>query len=459
MTQAFSNNDGGWRAVLERFEQHAPASVMARTVLDQAFPPDWIDDVFETHRQYQYARELLFSTVVELMTLVVLGLRPSLHAAARRSENLPVSLTALYDKVNRTEPAVLRALVQASAARLTPAMAGLGQTAILPGWQVRVLDGNHFPGTEKRIAPLRGHRGAALPGQAVVVYDPDSALVLDMVAGEDAHQTERVLAGTLLNRAEAGQVWVADRHFCTRTLLEGWAGAGACFVVREHANHPRVAERGPWRDGGRVETGTVREQAITLEGHATPWRCVELTLDVPTEAGDTVLRIWSNLPATVSAGQIARTYKHRWSIEGLFGRLESVLHSEIRSLGQPRAACLAFAAALLAYNVLALVARCVERAHAPAPPVSLFHLAVHVRGGFDGLLIALPPEHWPAPGENGITGLIERLLQLARHIDPKRVAASKRGPKTKVPKGYVDGKTARTHLATARIIAKAKLAP
>jgi len=47
---------------------------------------------------------------VELMTLVSLGLRPSLHAAARTMETLPVSLAALYDKVNRTEPAILRAL-------------------------------------------------------------------------------------------------------------------------------------------------------------------------------------------------------------------------------------------------------------------------------------------------------------------------------------------------------------
>ena len=432
---------------------------MARTVLEQAFPPNWIDDVFEAHRRCQYARELLFSTVVELMTLVVLGLRPSLHAAARRSENLPVSLTALYDKVNRTEPEVLRALVRASAARLAPAMAGLGQDAILPGWQVRVLDGNHFPGTEKRIAPLRGHRGAALPGQAVVVYDPDSGLVIDMVAGEDAHQTERVLAGALLSHAAPGQVWVADRHFCTRTLLEGWAGAGTCFVVREHGRHPRLTDRGPWRDGGRVETGTVREQPIMVEAHATPWRCIELTLDAPTEAGDTVIRIWSNLPESVSAGQIARIYGRRWSIEGLFGRLESVLHSEIPSLGQPRAACLAFAAALLAYNVLALVARCVEQAHAPAPPVSLFHLAVHIRSGYEGLAIALPSEYWPATVETTTSGLVQRLLQLARRVDPRRVAAAKRGPKTKVSKGYVDGKTARAHLATARVMAKAKLAP
>jgi IS4 transposase len=52
--------------------------------------------------------------VVELMTLVSLGLSPSLHPAAPQTKHLPVSLAALYDNVNRTEPAILRALVQGS---------------------------------------------------------------------------------------------------------------------------------------------------------------------------------------------------------------------------------------------------------------------------------------------------------------------------------------------------------
>ena len=96
---------------------------MARTVLEKELPPGWIDDVFETHRRYKYARDLLFFTVVGLMTFVVLGTAPF---AARRSDNLPVSLTALCDKFNRTEPDILRAFVRASATRLAPAMAGLG---------------------------------------------------------------------------------------------------------------------------------------------------------------------------------------------------------------------------------------------------------------------------------------------------------------------------------------------
>ncbi len=162
-------------SVAERFERHAPASVMARTALEHAVPAGWpdarassgVDEVFDAHRQRQYPRELLFSTVVELMTLVSLGLRPSLHAAAQTMETLPVTLAALYDKVNRTELAILRALVRGGAERLAPVAAAVDGGTTLPGWRLRVLDGNHLPASEKRLAPLRGHRGAALPGQAL----------------------------------------------------------------------------------------------------------------------------------------------------------------------------------------------------------------------------------------------------------------------------------------------------
>ncbi len=181
-----------WTSVIERFEQHAPASVMARTALEHALPAGWpdarasseIDEVFDEHRERQYSRELLFSTVVELVTLVSLGLRPSLHAAAWTMDTRPVTLAALYDKVNRTEPAILRALVRGSAERLAPVAAAVDSGTILPGWRLRVLGGNHLPASEKRLVPLRGHRGAALPGQSLVVYDPDSGLVTDIVASE-----------------------------------------------------------------------------------------------------------------------------------------------------------------------------------------------------------------------------------------------------------------------------------
>ena len=323
--------------VLARFEAHAPLSVMMRMALEQAMPAGWIDEVFEQTRQRQYPRELLFSTVVKLTSLVSLGLRPSLHAAAKKEAQLPVSIAALYDKVRRTEPAILSKLVQESAHRLVPVVEAMGITQSLPGWQLRVVDGNHLPASEKRLAPLRGYRGAALPGHTLVVYDADRGLVTDIVGCEDAHANERSAMGPLLERAQPGQLWMADRNFCTRDIAQGWDKAGAGFIVREHEKHPRLIEQSDWVACGRVETGTLQEQAIRIEEGQQPWRRIELQLDQTTEDGDTVLRLWSNLPQAVDAQQIARLYRKRWRIEGMFQRLESVLDSEIRSLGHPRA--------------------------------------------------------------------------------------------------------------------------
>lgn len=444
-----------WQEVLERFEKQAPASVMARIALEQAMPAAWIDEVFEANRQRQYPRELLFSTVVELMSLVCLGLQPSLHAAARKMEHLPVSLAALYDKVKRTELPLLRALVQGSSARLQPIAAALDVGARVPGWQVRIVDGNHLPGSHKRLAPLRGHRGAALPGHSLVVYDPDLGQVVDLVACEDAYESERSAVMPLFDSAGPGQIWIADRHFCTRTILQRCHDAQASFIVRQHSKHPVIVHEGPWREAGRCETGLVREQAIELDEGQAPWRRIELQLAQPTESDESVLWLWSNLPGSISAGQIAALYRRRWSIEGMFGRLESVLHSELTTLGHPRAALLGFTVAVLAYNLLLLLKRCVEHAHrqeARQLDVCTYHLAQHVRGAYEGLLIAVPPAHWPRWVPQDTDQVVQRLLALARRIIPRQVATSKRGPKIEKPKGWVAQAKARAHVSTARVL-------
>jgi len=440
---------------------------MARLALEQALPAAWVDEVFEEHRQRQYPRELMFSAIVELMTLVTLGLRPSLHAAARKMENLPVSLAALYDKVKRTEPAVLRGLVRGSGQRLMPVAAQLDDRASLPGWQLRIVDGNHLPASEKRLQLLRGHRGAALPGHSLVVYDPDLGVVCDVVACEDAHESERVGVQPLVDGAQSGELWIADRHFCTLAITQGFSRAGAGFIVREHARHPRLVRHGAWVEHERIDTGRLRECGIEVQGvhdttdSASPlvWRCIEIELDTPTEAGDTTIRLWTNLPSTVDAATIAALYRKRWRIEGMFQRLESVLHSEIKSLGHPRAALLGFTVAVLAYNVLSLLQRAVERAHRDEQPqleVSTYHLVEHVKSGYEGMLIAVPAEHWPAAAEHTAQTLAQTLLRLARRILPKQVATSKRGPKLDKPRGYVDGSIARSHVSTARVLKQAR---
>ena len=75
------------------------------------------------------------------------------------------------------------------------------------------------------------------------------------------------------------------------------------------------------------------------------------------------------------------------------------------------------------------------------------------------MLIALPPKRWTAWRQADPSAVAERLRQLARPIDPKQVAIRKRKPKRTQPKGYVDGKTARAHVATARVLAQSRTRP
>jgi hypothetical protein len=53
--------------------------VMARCVLENFLNPRRIDALFERTAQVQYTRELVFSSVVDLLSQVVLGLQPSIH--------------------------------------------------------------------------------------------------------------------------------------------------------------------------------------------------------------------------------------------------------------------------------------------------------------------------------------------------------------------------------------------
>src|SRR3979490_722171 len=67
--------------VFERFSQDAPLSVMAQGIMENALNPQILDELFEDVAQKQFTHKLLFSTVVDLMSVVVCRIRPSIHAA------------------------------------------------------------------------------------------------------------------------------------------------------------------------------------------------------------------------------------------------------------------------------------------------------------------------------------------------------------------------------------------
>src|SRR4051794_11921086 len=305
--------------IFERFAQQSPVTVMARAALEHALDPPAIDALFERTAQRQYTRTLLFSTVVDLMGTVVCNVRPAIHAAFQaNAESIGVSLRAVYDKIDRTEPGVSAELVRHTARTLGPVITAMGgtRTTWLPGYPVKILDGNHLAGTEHRLKELRAVGAGALPGHALVALDPQAMLVADVFPCEDVHAQERSLLDQVLGTIRPGEVWVADRNFCTTGFLFGVARRGGSFVIRRHQATLYIEWGGERRPCGRVETGAVSEQEMRLgdgDGGTMAVRRVTVELDKPTRDGETGIHILTNLPTEAAdARTVAALYRGRW---------------------------------------------------------------------------------------------------------------------------------------------------
>jgi hypothetical protein len=127
-------------SIFDQFVQESPVTVMARGLMEQVFAAERMDKLFDTHAKVQYQRELLFSSQVDLMSLVVCGIQKSVHAAYKaKAVELSVSTTALYNKLNGVEIGVSQALVRETAADLQELIQTMGGEQ--PAW-VRSWSGN-----------------------------------------------------------------------------------------------------------------------------------------------------------------------------------------------------------------------------------------------------------------------------------------------------------------------------
>lgn len=103
--------------IFKEFVEESPVSVMMRGLMERILSPDRIDQIFENHRQQQYTREVMFSSLVNLMTLVVCSIYPSVNAAYKaKAKELNVTRASVYNKLGGVELAVSQALVRETAA-------------------------------------------------------------------------------------------------------------------------------------------------------------------------------------------------------------------------------------------------------------------------------------------------------------------------------------------------------
>ncbi len=169
--------------IFERFVEKSPVTVILRGLMEVVLAPSKLDDLFEQTAQTGYTKEILFSTLVKMMTQVVCSVRQSIGSVYKAtSAEIGVSKTAVYDKLNRLEPCVSQALVRYSAREMTTIIEEVrGQRPeLLPGYRVKILDGNGLGATEHRLSVLLDTRAGALPGKSLVVLSPALGIATDI---------------------------------------------------------------------------------------------------------------------------------------------------------------------------------------------------------------------------------------------------------------------------------------
>jgi hypothetical protein len=445
-------------AVFERFVEKSPISVMVRAALERVLGADRLDLWYERTAQKQYTRALLFSSVYDLMNHVVFCIQPSVRAAYQAHQHdVGTSLVSVYNKLNGLETHTAAELVCYSAREFAPLIQHMGgeRAPWLEGYRVKSVDGNCLAASEHRLKELREAPGRALPGTSLVVYEPALGMVTDVLPCENGHAQERSLFGAVLDTVEAGDLWIADRTFCPHAFLCEINKRGAFCVTREHQGLPFEILT-PLRSYGRTPTGQVAQQRVCVvdaHGHKHLLRRLRIKLTEATRDGATMIHILTHVPRQVAAPQVAALSRKRWRLETAFKHLEAYCHSEINTLGYPKAALFGLCLALVAYNVLAVVVAALRRVHGEEivdAEGSLYYIANEITTTYHGMMSALPEPEWDVFYAMSTAALAAILVELAQGVRLQAFRKSPRRPKKPHPQGKKPAR--KGHVSRAKLL-------
>jgi IS4 transposase len=445
-------------SIFDQFVQMSPVTVMARGLMERIFAAERMDQLFDTHAKVQYQKELLFSSQVDLMSLVVCGIQKSVHAAYKaKAVDLSVSTTALYNKLNGVEIGVSQALVRETAADLKQVIESIGgqQPSLCPGYELRIIDGNCLAGTDHRLDAIRLFAAKALPGKRLVVLDPVTKLVVDIFPIEDGHAQERSRCQEVLAVVKPNQIWTGDRNFCTAEFLTTIADRKAFFVIRQHGSlgWKQISEL---KAQGQTETGDIFEQEVEIcyQGQLLRCRRVVVKLFKPTRDKELEIAILTNLsPEVADTAKVAQLYRDRWSVETLFQTVTANFNGEIQTLAYPCAALFSLAMAFATYNILATIRAVLGSVHGVGKieaGLSDYYLVDEIQGTYRGMIISIPALHWQVFETLDVTQMGKVLKDLAQHVHLNRFLKATRAEKKQRPPLIVNPN--HRHVSTARLL-------
>ena len=427
------------QTVLQRFIFARPLAVMTRMIVGEVLD-DGLEAVFKQHRERNYTREMLFTTLCRSIADVVLEFCPSPNQAyLKHKEELRISNNAFYNKLKNVNLLLSRAVVQHSyrTCRAMLEQMEVPRWTYLKGYQTKIIDGNSISAGDNRLKELRETWQKALPGKSVVILDADRQLIQDIFPLEDGQAQERTLLDDVLATLVAKDLVFADSAYCTIKFLCGIHRANACFIVRQHGAL-KGQLLGKRKAYGQSDTGKLFEQAIRIGGDAgITLRRITVELFEPTVDGDLEIHLLSNVPLSKADTElISLLYRQRWEIEHKFYVAQVAMRCEVDSLNYPKANLFVFCMAMLALNCRQIIFGALYKAFDEEieEEASHYSVSIEITNGIDGLLVAIDDDTWQSLIPKTFGGRMSWLIKVAGNYDRKRHRKSVRGPKKPPPK-------------------------
>jgi hypothetical protein len=349
--------------------RRSPLAAAVLETCDFLFDDAWLAEVYETHRGRCYEDKLSFGQFLKLTRDALLRHEGSAHrlfVELEADNSHPIDESNFYRKLSRTPPALSRALLRDSAARLSSLMP-TAQTTLpkcFDGFELIAGDGKTMKQVAARLKPTRPYTASLLGGKALVALDLRSGLAIAMSDTLDGMANDVPLAPALLGQVRALiaapvlSLW--DRQFddfATYTHLQGRAGDS--FVTRV-------------RKGGLNFTAESRVESVDDEGRkivdeigtfvrsgrkpgAGPLRLRRATLIRGDGEEDVILMTDLADRGKFTAADLLELYRHRWRIEQVFQQVTQTFSlSHLIGCG-PKATLFQLAYCLLLYNLTQVV--------------------------------------------------------------------------------------------------------
>lgn len=257
------------------------------------------------------------------------------------------------------------------------------------------------------------------------VYDPELAMIVDLLPVERGRWHERAFVGALLETVRPGELWIVDGRFDTDAIVSGWPRRGGAFVLRDDGGAAACRPLGGWRDAGPLDGGDVRAQDVGIAGDgeaAGTLRRIEWCGHGRDGHPGATVTVLTNLPVEqFDACQVMQLARRRWR-DALPFPLEPALGGMLFGSVPARASLLASGIAALAYNAFSVMTRVVggalgldERDAERVPS----HIADGVTATYAGMMIALPPDWWRRYDQLPAATLGQIVRMLAVHVDPR----------------------------------------